>query len=64
MNKISLQDFCEKHSQAKAAELFGCTQGAVSQMIKAEREIYLIPNKQGSFDWYEVKRRRRQKSAA
>jgi predicted transcriptional regulator len=61
MNKITLQNFCEEHSQAKAAEILECTQGAVSQMIKADREIFIVPGKAGSFDWYEVKRRTRKK---
>lgn len=57
MSKIPLQEFCKTHGgQKAAAAIIGCTQGNISQMISAGREIFF--EKDGdSFSWMEIKRR-------
>lgn len=63
VNQIPLKDFCQEHSQIKAADVLEVTQGAISQMLKAEREVYLYPAPvPKGFDWLEVKRKPRKKS--
>lgn len=41
---IPLADFAKKHKQAKAAELIGCTQGAISSALKSDRAIFVGPS--------------------
>jgi predicted DNA-binding protein (UPF0251 family) len=38
---VRLAEFCDRESQCRAAELMGITPGAVWQMIRAGREIYI-----------------------
>ena len=40
MNEITLKHYLTGRSQKEAAEVLGCTQGAISQMLKSGREIY------------------------
>lgn len=59
MDQIPLHKFCEDNTQTVAAQILGCSQGAVSQMLKAGREIFIVPRESGGFDWYELRRNRR-----
>ena len=56
MTEIPIKEFCDKYSQNRAAEIMGCTQGAISQMIKCGREIYITSDGDKVVGWYEVKR--------
>jgi len=58
MREITLKQFCEERSQTEAAEVMGVTQGAVSLMIKAKREIFFVIEASGP-SFYEIKRGRR-----
>lgn len=67
MKTIPLKNFCDEFSQSKASEILGCTQGNVSQMIKAGREVFITIDPAGLFDWYEIRRpreKRKTKAAA
>jgi hypothetical protein len=55
MDKIPLSKFCSDHGQNEAARLIGCTQGAVSQMLAQQREIYFVKNESEGLDVYEWK---------
>lgn len=56
MKTLKLEEFLENNSQTAAAELIGCTQGAVYQMILNKRNILLEFSDDGSFiRAYEVK---------
>lgn len=59
---ITLKDFCQEHSQIRAADVMDVTQGAVSQMLKSDREVYIVPRGKDQYEWYEVKRKPRKKS--
>lgn len=53
MKEIPLSQFCERHSQSEAARLIGRTQGAISQMLKAGRNIVIVDHGDGRFSAYE-----------
>lgn len=53
MKEIPLSKFCERHSQSEAARLIGRTQGAVSQMLKAGRDVVIVDHGNGRFSAYE-----------
>jgi predicted transcriptional regulator len=40
--EILLADYCQQESQAAAAEIGGVTPGAVSQMIKNNRRVFVV----------------------
>jgi hypothetical protein len=55
MREIHIKEFCRESRQAEAAEILGCTQGAVSKMLKAERDIFFVVG-DGCPTFYEIKR--------
>lgn len=64
MNRdIPLKDFCEAHTQAVAGKVLGCSQGAISQMLKAGRQIFISVDGAGNHDWYEIRRKIRSDAA-
>lgn len=63
MTDIHINEFLMGRTQAEVAEIMGVTQGSVSQMIKAERDIYFREGESGKFSFYEIKRTRRKKAA-
>lgn len=54
MKDIPLKEFVKKHKQAKAAEIIGVNQSAVSQMIAAGRAVFFRKVKAG-FEVYEIR---------
>ena len=48
MKDIPLADWVAERTQAEAAELIGCNQSAVSQMLRSERQIFVRVNKRGA----------------
>jgi len=56
MNKYTLKNYCELNTQGAAAKALGVTQGAVWQMLRDDREIYITDSGDGNFSSYEVKR--------
>ena len=57
MSEYTLQEFCDERSQQAAADIIGVTQGAVWQMLEANREIYIQVPETGDPTFYEVKRK-------
>lgn len=66
MREIHLRDWLaiDGNTQDMAAEIIGCTQGAVSQMVKCEREIFFTIENGLPTSHYERKRPGRKKTAA
>jgi hypothetical protein len=46
--EIPLKDFCAKHGQARAAEIFQLTVPRISQMISGGVEAYVMLHSDGS----------------
>jgi predicted transcriptional regulator len=63
MASISIEDFCKKYSQLKAAEIIGCSQSAISQMIQSKRNIIFSENADGVFSCHEIKIPKSKKAA-
>ena len=44
MNEMHLKDWLAQEgvTQTQAADLMGCTQGAISHMVKAGRDIFIV----------------------
>ena len=55
MSSVTLSKFVEEHGQTKAGEMLGVTQGAIWQMLKAERKVYVREIFPGQFEAEEVK---------
>lgn len=53
MKEITLQDYCAEKSQKEAAKVLNCTPGAVSQMLKAQRAVFLVIHGSGEITSYE-----------
>lgn len=54
MKEQTLKQFCDKNSQKEAAKLIGCTPGAIWQMLKFDRQVFIVEHK-GRFSSYERK---------
>lgn len=50
-------------AQKEVGEILGVTQGAVSQALTADRDIYFHEVAPGVFDFYEIKKPRKKKAA-
>lgn len=55
MKIFSLSEYIRENGQAKAAAILGMTQGAVSQAVARNRDIY-IKERNGTISAYEIKR--------
>lgn len=53
MVEYRISDFCIKYSQIDAAKIIGCTQSAVSQMIAANRGVYIVEHDDGTYTYFE-----------
>jgi len=63
MSEISLSEFCDKFSQGRAAEIMGCSQSAVSQMVAARRDIRFVCGVDGVYTHFEIKIPAKKKAA-
>lgn len=63
MKKIPLLEFCESRSQTEAAQVIGCSQSAVSQMLRAKRLVYITEDDLGNLDCIEIKTPKAKKAA-
>lgn len=52
----SLSEFCKQHGQQRAADIIGCTQGNVSLMLSAKRNVFIVEDAKGRFSHYEIRR--------
>ncbi|KQQ60125.1 hypothetical protein ASF84_05285 [Pseudomonas sp. Leaf127] len=64
MRRIPLTEFAKEHGHTKAAQMLGCTQGALSKAIRVARDIFVICNDDGSLSAQELRPFPSQKSAA
>lgn len=64
MKRTPLSEFAAHHGQAKAAELLGLTQGAVSKAIRVGRDIVVNCADDGTFTAVEQRPFPSQKTAA
>lgn len=65
MSRLTIKEFCDQHSQGTAAEIIGCSQGNISQIInEGRREIYFELQDDGSYSWMEIKRTKKGATAA
>lgn len=55
MRRIPLADFAKEQGHTKAAQLLGCTQGAISKAIRLGREVFVTVLEDGSFSAEEIK---------
>lgn len=64
MRRIPLTEFAKEHGHTKAAQLLGCTQGALSKAIRVGRAVFVILEDDGSLSAEEQRPFPSQKSAA
>lgn len=64
MRRIPLTEFAKEHGHTKAAQMLGCTQGAVSKAIRAGREVFVLCDEDGSVSAEELRPFPSQKNAA
>lgn len=64
MRRISLIEFAKEHGHTKAAQMLGCTQGALSKAIRVGRDVVVTFNEDGSLSAQEQRPFPSQKSAA
>lgn len=55
MPRIPLAVFTLDKGQTKAAELLGCTQGALSKALRVGREIYVTCRADGTCEAHELR---------
>lgn len=63
MKEIPLTKFLEEHTQSEAAGIMGRSQGAVSQMVQAGRQVFITLDEQGVYGWFEIKPGKKTKAA-
>ena len=64
MQKIPLNEYLERKTQAEVAAEIGVTQGAVWQMVRAGRKIELTIHDDGRVEAHEIKPLGKSKAAA
>ena len=55
MSKTPLDDYQRAHGQSATARAVGVTQGAIWQMLKSKREIYVVEHDDGTVELQEIK---------
>lgn len=63
MKRIPLRQFCDEYSQVRAAEVIGCSQSAVSQMLASKRSVFITQDEDGAFGCEEIRRPKQKKAA-
>jgi predicted transcriptional regulator len=53
---VSLKEFCKGRTQSEVAEILGRTQGAVFQMLRDKRHVFITSHLDGTFTAYEIKK--------
>lgn len=64
MRRIPLSEFAKEHGHTKAAQMLGCTQGALSKAIRVGRDVVVTCNEDGSHSALEQRPFPSQTSAA
>lgn len=55
MRRIPLSEFAKEHGHTKAAQLLGCTQGAISKAIRLGRDVYVTALDDGTYSAEELR---------
>ena len=55
MTKIDLSAFVQVHGRETARQLIGVSYSALTQMLASEREIFVVPQEDGSYKAFETK---------
>jgi predicted DNA-binding protein (UPF0251 family) len=55
MTQITLSEYVELHGQAETARRAGLSQGAIWQMLRAERRVFVTETGDGTVTMEEVK---------
>lgn len=50
MNKVTLADYVKENGQAKAADIIGVHQTAISKAVRVGRKIFIITKPDGSVE--------------
>jgi hypothetical protein len=64
MRRIPLSEFAKEHGHTRAAQLLGCTQGALSKAIRVGRDVFVTFEEDGRLSAQELRPFPSQKSAA
>lgn len=64
MRRIPLSEFAKEHGHTKAAQMLGCTQGALSKAIRIGRDVVVTFNEDGSLSALEQRPFPSQRTAA
>ena len=64
MRRIPLTEFAKEHGHTKAAQMLGCTQGALSKAIRVGRDVFVILEEDGSLSAQEQRPFPSQRSVA
>ncbi len=62
---MTLKEFVEQHSQERVAHMMGMTQGAVSQMLRSKRALFVAvdADQPCGYRFYEIKSLGRNRAA-
>lgn len=52
---MTLREFAKGKTQPKLAELLGVSQGAVSQMLNSKRDIRVLSDGHGGYEFIEIR---------
>lgn len=64
MRRIPLTEFAKEHGHTKAAQMLGCTQGALSKAIRVGRDVVVTLGDDGSLSAQEQRPFPSQRAAA
>ena len=64
MRRIPLSEFAKEHGHTKAAQMLGCTQGALSKAIRVGRDVFVTCDEDGSLSAQEQRPFPSQRTAA
>lgn len=64
MRRITLTEFAKEHGHTTAAQMLGCTQGALSKAIRVGRDVFVTLEEDGSLSAQERRPFPSQKTAA
>lgn len=64
MRRIPLTEFAKAHGHTKAAQMLGCTQGALSKAIRVGRDVFVTIEEDGTLSAQEQRPFPSQRSVA
>ncbi|WP_288855750.1 Cro/CI family transcriptional regulator [uncultured Pseudomonas sp.] len=64
MRRIPLTEFAKEHGHTKAAQMLGCTQGALSKAIRVGRDVFVTVQEDGTLSAQEQRPFPSQRSVA